>query len=242
MSNAAFYTEDQVVDSVRAERRGRRARGRALIYSYFAQALAPPNSGLFEEAADGSLLRVLEAGLAALPLAHRELCSQPVASVCRALADEAAGSDAALDVEYARLFGNGVVCPHYEAAYVSSDPFRDVHVVAKIAGLYQAHGVQVASAIGERPDYVAVELEFMNFLCTKQARASQRAELQRVGQCRQMQRDFFTQHLGCWIRPFCDKLVEVTRLPFYEALSRALICFIDAETHYLGVGEKVNHR
>src|SRR6185369_4970308 len=128
--------------SPHATQRGRRPRSRALVYSFLAQGLAPPGDGFFRAVADGSLRAILDEALRGLPPDHRRACVQPLGAALSAA--EASAPDQLL-IEYTRLFGNAVLCPHYEADHVSGDAFPAVHVLAAVAGFYEAFGVRVAA-------------------------------------------------------------------------------------------------
>jgi len=77
--------------------------------------------------------------------------------------------------------------PAYESAYCGSDIFRQAQQMADIAGVYRAHGLTVGGARRERPDHVAVELEFMAFLTAKEADALLHLGPDQVRMCREGQ-------------------------------------------------------
>jgi DMSO reductase family type II enzyme chaperone len=213
--------------------KGFQAHCRAIVYSLFAQTLAPPSEALLGEAADGSLRSVIEAAVGGLRAGHRARCAAPLDAALAALEQDAADPGALL-AEYTRLFGNGVVCPHYETEYVQTDAFRAVHVVAEVAAFYQAFGVRVAATAGERPDYIGMELAFMSFLASKQAWAAGHSEPRRVRQAREAQRQFLTDHLGRWARSFCRALAESAETSLHRALAPALDAFLVGEAEHLG--------
>jgi TorA maturation chaperone TorD len=214
-----------------AGQKGHQAHCRAVLYAFFAQMLSPPSAALVEALADGSLRELVEAALAGAPPIHREALAAGLPALFAATPVLAA-SDALL-VEYTHLFGNGVICPHYETEYGGTDVFRAVHVLSSVSAFYHAHGVRVGSGVGERPDYIGVELEFMNLLASKQARAAAQGNLPRVRMARQAQQRFFLEHLGAWAGEFCRALATAARTPFHAALADALAHFVSAEARYL---------
>jgi TorA maturation chaperone TorD len=73
--------------------------------------------------------------------------------------------------------------------------------LADIAGFYRAFGVEITPGT-ERPDHIAVELEFMHLLAVKEVVAAGRedgGEHARI--CRDARATFFRDHLGRWFGP-----------------------------------------
>jgi TorA maturation chaperone TorD len=214
-----------------AGQKGHQAHCRAVLYAFFAQLLSPPSEALAEALAEGSLRELVAAALAGAPAAHREELAAALPSLFAAAPARVAADE--LLVEYTHLFGNGVICPHYETEYGGTDAFRAVHVLSSVSAFYHAHGVRVGSGVGERPDYIGVELEFMNLLASKQARAAAQGNLPRVRRSRQAQQRFFVEHLGAWAGEFCRALAAAARTPFHAALAHALARFVAVEARYL---------
>src|SRR3972149_4932733 len=70
---------------------------------------------------------------------------------------------------------------------------------ADVAGFYRALGLRVAANFRERPDHIATELEFMQVLALKEARALARRERAHAGICRRAQARFLREQLGRWL-------------------------------------------
>ena len=96
-------------------------------------------------------------------------------------------------------------CPAYESAYVSGDPQQQTQRMADIAGFYRAFGVDATEG-GYRPDELSVELEFMAFLCQKEAYAEGHLGPPRARQARKAQRIFLEHHLGRWAGALGERL------------------------------------
>ena len=171
--NQAVVVPEMPAPSPWARGKGQVARCRAALYSFLAQALVPPGEELHLGLKEGLVrLGMAEALRGMTPLHRRHL--EPL--VERVPMGEEAPSWDALRTEYTRLFATDLLCPHYEADYVIPDPFRVVHVIAELVSFYNTFGLQLAQGTRERPDYIAIELDFMNFLATKEALAASRAE------------------------------------------------------------------
>lgn len=133
-------------------------------------------------------------------------------------------------------------CPPYESEY-STQAFSvsRSHRMADVAGFYHAFGVELSDDRRERPDHIALELEFMSWLIAKESRAldaggpdaEERAEI-----CRDAQKKFFTDHLGWWLPAFAmalrHKAGEPSATPdaaenFHVALGSVLAAFAAVE-------------
>ena len=157
---------------------------RAMGYTLLAHAFAYPD----------------EAGVATMrevaAMAATALESTPLAELC-ALAAQATAEE--LEAVYVHVFtvGYSPDCPTFETAYLATDLIQQTNRMADIAGFYRAFGVEGTSG-GFRPDDLSVELEFMAFLCQKQAYAAEHLPAARVAESKRAQRMFLREHLGRW--------------------------------------------
>jgi TorA maturation chaperone TorD len=143
-----------------------------------------------------------------------------------------------LEPTYIELFtlSSSPDCPTFETAFVSVEAAQQTASMADIAGFYRAFGVDTGDT-GFRPDDISVELEFMGFLCRKQAYAIERLGAPRVGQVLRVQRLFMREHLGRWAGALGRRIVSRAGVaPFYATLGAALEAWIGAECELLAVG------
>jgi TorA maturation chaperone TorD len=142
----------------------------------------------------------------------------------------------ALEPAFVRLntFSTSPDLPSFESAYFGSDPQRQTQRMADIAGFYRAFGVE--SAGGDmRPDDLPVELEFMAFLCRKEAYATEHLGAPRLGQAKRAQRMFLEEHLGTWAGLYGARLaVREEAGPFYRLAGETLAAWIARECHDTG--------
>lgn len=127
-----------------------------------------------------------------------------------------------LDGEYNRLFAQSVAVSPYETSYVAAD--KGVQL-GRLAALMEAFGVRSRGEEHESPDHIGSELEFMAFLCLKEA--MHRDETSAEGQdayaaVRQAQALFLQEHMALWAAVFADRLRRATRLRFYSRLAELL--------------------
>ena len=189
---------------------------RAAALGLLARGFAYPVRAFQEELARGSFRRELLAALAALEAAPRR--GALVAELGRAL-EEVEGGPAVLEGEYTYLFARTVASPPNETSYGADQTFQRVRHLSDIAAFYAAFGFQVAQGLGELPDHVGVELEFLAVLYVKEAYARRRGWGQRAQVTADARQRFLKEHLGRWVPSFVQRLRAQARLPFYPALA-----------------------
>jgi DMSO reductase family type II enzyme chaperone len=198
-----------------------RAVSRAAAYSLLAYALAYPDDavieGLHEAAAEASIL------LAQTPLAG-----------LGGLAVRLERDD--LEPAYVSLYtlSSSPDCPTFETAYFSADPQQQTQRMADVAGFYRAFGVD-SGETGFRPDEISVELEFMAYLCRKQAYAAEHLGAPRAGQALRAQRLFLEEHLGRWAGGLGRRMAEEAPIGhFYQLAGLVLSEWIADDCRVLG--------
>ncbi|MBE0610281.1 MAG: molecular chaperone TorD family protein [Dehalococcoidia bacterium] len=142
-----------------------------------------------------------------------------------------------MEAEYVRLctLSSSPDCPTFETAYFSADATQQTTRMADIAGFYRAFGVDATSG-GMRPDDLPVELEFMSFLCQKEAYATEHLGAPRMKQAARAQRMFLDEHLGCWGAAFGRRIApRATPGHFYQVAGLALAEWIGDECTLLRV-------
>jgi putative dimethyl sulfoxide reductase chaperone len=208
------------------------ALARAVVYRTLAVAFQPPSEAALQriEARDGfptlaAALHGLGGGLARL------------APSLDSLAVSDAGS---LAFDYWRLFGHttrGLVCA-CETEYGPDNGFHQPQQLADIAGYYLAFGLRPATDGEVRPDHIACECEFMDFLCRKQARglAARSRDLdETLETTAAAERTFFRDHVGRFGRAFGVRMASEDPTGFYGVIGRVLLALVDTECARLGV-------
>jgi len=146
-----------------------------------------------------------------------------------------------LQAEHRDIFGlTGSLL--YETELGLPHEFRQSQELADIAGFYRAFGFTAGGAIRERPDYLAMELEFMGLLTLKEAYAAESGNAERVEVCRRASISFLTDHLGRWIEVFAGGLsraagitkeADLSGRP-YLWLARLAADFVHSDAEALG--------
>jgi len=125
--------------------------------------------------------------------------------------------------------------PGYETAYRGSEIFNQAAIMADIAGFYRAFGLAVGGSLRERPDHVTVELEYLAFLCFKEAVAVDNDEYDQADICADAERSFLTDHLGDWGPELGRRLDRHSDHAFFRVVGRLLDHWINLRLDELGV-------
>ncbi len=121
---------------------------------------------------------------------------------------------------------SGVPCPIYESAYLGDDPSAAGWLLVRLESEYAKMGLSTVRTVQEAPDHVAVELEFMAFLCQREAEAWEENDLpQALQECRR-QSNFLRKHLVWWVPEYARRLAALDQLSVFAAASRALWAFL----------------
>lgn len=207
-----------------------RSKARSQVYAFLAHALSYPG--------DAQAVS-LEEQSERLPDCLEMLAGLPGKNAVDALRPAIAALTAtSLGDAYTRCFGHAMSkdCPPYEAEYGQAHIFQKTHTLADIAGFYRAFGLDLAADSHERVDHVGVELEFMHFLCLKEAYAlANHHSDEQLDLCRAAQGKFLRDHLGRWAFGFARRLRAKAGDTLYRELAQLLAVFLDAELRALGL-------
>lgn len=185
------------------------ALARAVVYDFLAQAFAYPEDERFTDLQNLARLVLTNGGW--MPVVR-------LAALVRELSPEQ------LRDQYsaAMSLNSSPDCPLFETAYFGTDPQQQTQRMADVAGFYRAFGVD-SSASETRPDDLSVELEFMSYLCRKEAFAIEHSGPPRVAQVRKAQRLFFENHLGRWAAVVGRKLSRLAAPGVFHAAAGATL-------------------
>jgi TorA maturation chaperone TorD len=144
--------------------------------------------------------------------------------------------------EYTRLFINGfpkVVAPPYGSVHLEKDGLVFGKTTSGVLQFYHEAGFTLKEDIGDLPDHIAHELEFMRILTGREAETAGTEKVR----LEEIQMDFLSQYLLSWVPAFCKRIREESTSVFYRALADLTGEFMHLEKNYLGVPEEVNsHR
>lgn len=206
----------------------RSAEFRALFYRLLASGFRYPNQYLILTLSDqaywhglSELLQAVGASSTALELLEQK----------EDIVKEAKDGIIAIEIEYNRLFqlSQNIACPLTACEYLPGES-RQATAVAQLRGLYRAFGLQTRPNTDS--DNLSVLLEFMAFVCAKEANAKQKNEAEHVQQCIQVQKLLLEDFLG-WLPIFHSAVKLNAQLKFYPWLAALLVEFLRQERSIL---------
>ena len=123
-------------------------------------------------------------------------------------------------VDYTRLFLGPVqalASPYGESWLGSAAPADDNPPLA-VLDLYSQGGFEIDEEFRERPDHVAVQLEFLYLLTFNQNHAAAAGKSEEAAATQSLQQRFLAEHLGAWIAPFAAAMASGAQSAFYREL------------------------
>jgi TorA maturation chaperone TorD len=142
-----------------------------------------------------------------------------------------------LKMEHARVFfgaASSLKAPPYESAYVEQDGEGAGTVKGPatfaVQEFYGRHGVQPPASLQVLPDHIAIELECMYFLSSREREAWEKGEVGTAEALRRAQLRFVEEHLARWVPDFCRRMQNAARSNLCFALAGILREFLAVET------------
>lgn len=131
-----------------------------------------------------------------------------------------------LSVDHAVLFVGPfeLTAAPYGSVYIEKKRTVMGGSTVNVARLYQDAGVSVD--IKEPPDHIAIQLEFMYYLCAKEAAFAKDGLNEEASSVREKQRVFYFSALMPWVLEFCEAIRLGTDNGFYLHLSTCLEQFL----------------
>jgi len=212
------------IASASPEAGGASARGG--LYKVFSLAFRYPSSEIVAFFGDPELPEVL----AQLPAQEEGAVVRELEAYLRSAAFR--DDVARLESAYHALFHLEGGVPLCESAYRGAHEFQWAETLADVNGFYRAFGLEL---VGERPDHLSAELEFMHVLALKEVYARSEAEGEASREHLQItweaERAFLRDHLAVWVPAFARALRRraAERERFYERMSAWLEQFLQSE-------------
>lgn len=175
---------------------------RHFLYRYLWRAFAAKPDETLLEVARGQ--HALEAcGLVSDTAARIQ---QAIAQLARA--DASADDVASLEAEYTRvLIGPASLpAPPWESVFATGENLIFQESTLAVRAAYRAAGYVAAGYPREADDHLATELDFMATLAEEACTAYEAGDAERAHASLQVQRQFLSEHLNTWAKPFSDRL------------------------------------
>ena len=237
--NQPLSTNDGSRESNPSATLDEQALARGLIYRFVAGAYRYPDSGTRDTVRQQD--RAISEALAALADSSDRRLSECLADLQAAAQTSTAET---LESDYISLFGHAVQgrCPLYEAEYSESDErLQQPHELADLSAFYRAFGLKLGKGVQERVDFLAVECEFMAFLCVKQAYAQEHGDAELAAITVDAQRKFLHDHLGRWAPACTRRIIDQSDETFYNSLARFTLAYVIEDCQRLDVTPGSEH-
>jgi TorA maturation chaperone TorD len=136
-----------------------------------------------------------------------------------------------LAVEYANLFLGFRAKPSHpsESVYLSEDHTMYQEPRDRVLRTYRNAGVDKAKEYAEPEDHIAIELQFMAYLCRKTVEAIERSEKAEEKKLLQIQREFLNDHLAKWVPRLTRDILETAGIDFYKGLAYVTDAFVELD-------------
>jgi anaerobic sulfite reductase subunit A len=131
-----------------------------------------------------------------------------------------------LAVDYAKVFlGAGMISENaaaypYESVYTSPKRLIMQDARDQVVAAYRAKGMNKAETLDFPEDHIALELEFMAYMCHETQHVLITQDWATVACCFKEQMDFLTQHLLNWVPVFCADVEKFAGTEFYKAVAQ----------------------
>lgn len=124
-----------------------------------------------------------------------------------------------LAVDWTRLF-RGLSpayspMPPYEAAFTET-PGNEIELIQQVNNFYRSHGLVVDDGTNERPDYMGLELSFLEYLADAEAEAWESGNADLAKTYQNTARVFLQEHLSTWADKFIEPAMGFAKTSFYH--------------------------
>lgn len=237
--NQPLSTNDGSAESNQSATLEEQALARGLIYRFVGGAYRYPDSATRDTVQQQS--QAISEALAALADSSAPRLGERFADLQSAAQ---AGTIETLEIHYVSLFGHAVqgLCPLYEAEYSESDErLQQPHELSDLSAFYRAFGLGLGEKVRERVDFIAVECEFMAFLCAKQAYAEEHHDEKLAAITLDGMRKFLRDHLARWAPAAARRIIDQSQDPYYGALAHFMLAYIRDDCRRLDVTPGSEH-
>lgn len=140
-------------------------------------------------------------------------------------------------VQYESCLGHTArgAAPCYELEYGEEHSHREPQQLGDITAFYHAFGLKIDEKLGERPDHISVECEFMWYLLFKEAYALAHDGPENALICRRAAERFLGEHLALWVPSFSLRLSKHAGEGIMKETADFALAFISEECRQAGI-------
>jgi TorA maturation chaperone TorD len=127
-----------------------------------------------------------------------------------------------LGAEYIALLLSASANPvfPYESVYTSPERLLMQQARDEVLAEYRQEDLARIVEFRQPEDHIAIELEFMAYLCQKTAEAVEAGNSAAAVTYLRKQKGFLDRHLLVWVPQFCEDLVQAATSDFYRGIAR----------------------
>lgn len=122
--------------------------------------------------------------------------------------------------------------PPYEALWTGKR--RDSLLLQELARTYREGGFILKADIQERPDYIGIQLHYLERLLMKEISAREAKNEVAAQAALNEEKEFLQEHVGTWLSDFVASALEHAQTDFYRGHLHMLRGFIEQERKMLG--------
>jgi len=124
-----------------------------------------------------------------------------------------------LAADFARLFLSINKIPPHPSESVYREGTLMQYSRDEVLRTYWSFGVDKKKEFTEPEDHIAVELNFLMYLCQKASEALKKGDAKEARRYIQGQKDFLETHLVKWVPKLVEDILNTARTPFYKAIA-----------------------
>lgn len=137
-----------------------------------------------------------------------------------------------LEEAYVALFTVNPIAPPYESYYQDPEGFVRGWIGIQLESEYAVAGLNISRSFKEPPDHVAIELEFMSFLCSLEAKAYETCNENDIKTSVERQHKFLNSHLGKWYPRFAQAVTDSPTKSLYNHAVDTTVMFLRHEQNW----------
>jgi putative dimethyl sulfoxide reductase chaperone len=136
-----------------------------------------------------------------------------------------------LAVEYAGLFLGVWRTPAHpsESSYATEGQLIMAKARDEVLKIYRSMGANKIPEFAEPEDHIAIELQFMAYLCDKITAALKNRDIPEARKCLEVQEDFLNDHLGRWLPKLATDILKSARHEFYKAIAKITEGYVEMD-------------
>lgn len=149
-----------------------------------------------------------------------------------------------LAVDYANVFLGVKKKPSHPSESVYKTGLLMQEPYDEVLNMYWEAGVDVVKEFKEPADHIAIELQFMSYLCRKSTEALMNKDNEKLLKYLKMQKEFLEKHLLQWAPQLAKDIQESADTDFYKGFAKIMGKYIryDAEVINVLIEEAENFK